>query len=209
MLFVTSLLEAVDQYEVPIYVVLTMRTDYLGDCTRFPGLPEALNRSQYLIPRLSREQRRDAIEKPVEIVGSQITSRLVQQILNDMGDDPDQLPVMQHALARMYRFWKETNKVAPLDLDDYVNAGTIENALNDHAQVLYDALTPANREWTRKIFRCLTTIEKGREIRRPRTSSPRLRLSMRRLKCRCTGPAIVLSHKHCSATRRRARGCWR
>ena len=57
LLFVTSLLDAVDQFEVPIYVVLTMRTDFLGDCTLFPGLPEALNRSQYLVPRLSREQR--------------------------------------------------------------------------------------------------------------------------------------------------------
>ena len=40
-----------------VYVVLTMRTDYLGDCAQFEGLPEALNRSQYLLPRLTREHR--------------------------------------------------------------------------------------------------------------------------------------------------------
>ena len=28
-----------------------MRSDFLGDCTQFAGLAEALNRSQYLIPR--------------------------------------------------------------------------------------------------------------------------------------------------------------
>jgi hypothetical protein len=168
LLFVTSLLEAVDQFDAPIYVVLTMRTDFLGDCTLFPGLPEALNRSQYLIPRLSREQRRDAIERPVEIAGAEIAPRLVQQILNDMGDDPDQLPVMQHALARMYRLWKQKGAGAPLDLDDYEAAGTVANALDDHAKSIYQAL-PADkdREWTRKLFHCLTKRERGRDVRRP------------------------------------------
>src|SRR5262249_56708974 len=94
LLFVRSLLEAVDQRDVPIYVVLTMRTDFLGDCTAFPGLPEALNRSQYLIPRLARDERRAAIERPMEIAGAELTPRLTQQILNDMGEDPDQLPVI-------------------------------------------------------------------------------------------------------------------
>ena len=166
MLFVASLLEAADQYEVPIYVALTMRTDYLGDCTAFPGLPEALNRSQYLIPRLSREQRKDAIEKPIELCGAEITPRLVQQILNDMGDDPDQLPVMQHALARMYRIWKTAGGNAPLDLDDYNKAGKLEAALNDHAEAVYGGFNPSRQEWTRKLFRCLTKTERGRRIRR-------------------------------------------
>lgn len=30
-----------------------MRSDFLGDCDRFAGLPEAMNRSQYLVPRLT------------------------------------------------------------------------------------------------------------------------------------------------------------
>ena len=33
--------------EFATYVVLTMRSDYLGDCAQFSGLPEALNRGQY------------------------------------------------------------------------------------------------------------------------------------------------------------------
>jgi energy-coupling factor transporter ATP-binding protein EcfA2 len=166
LLFVTSLLEAVDQFEIPVYVALTMRTDYLGDCSAFPGLPEALNRSQYLVPRLSREQRKEAIEKPIELFGAEIAPRLVQQILNDMGNDPDQLPVMQHALARMYRLWKAAGGDAPLDLDDYHRAGTLESALNDHAETVYAGFTPASQEWTRKLFRCLTKTERGRQIRR-------------------------------------------
>ena len=51
--FVSLLLASVEQRELPIYVVITMRSDYFGDCAAFIGLPEALNKSQYLTPRLT------------------------------------------------------------------------------------------------------------------------------------------------------------
>src|SRR5262249_27527638 len=44
--FVKLLLAASGQREVPIYVVLTMRSDYLGDCAQFWDLPETINESQ-------------------------------------------------------------------------------------------------------------------------------------------------------------------
>ncbi len=66
---------------MPVYVVLTMRSDYLGDCARFTGLPEALNDSQFLVPRMTRAQLRAAIECPVAVGGAQIAPRLVQRLL--------------------------------------------------------------------------------------------------------------------------------
>jgi hypothetical protein len=40
--FVKLLLEASSQRELPIYVVLTMRSDFIGDCARYRDLPEAV-----------------------------------------------------------------------------------------------------------------------------------------------------------------------
>ena len=82
-----------------------MRSDYLGDCSEIPGLAEAVNEGEYLIPRLPRDQKRDAIEKPIGVGGAKIAPLLVQRLLNDVGDDPDQLPVLQHALMRMWEAW--------------------------------------------------------------------------------------------------------
>jgi energy-coupling factor transporter ATP-binding protein EcfA2 len=101
-LFVASLLEAAEFSSAPVYVVLTMRSDFLGDCSQFPGLPEALNRSQYLVPRMTREQVRDAIEKPLRLVGAHMSARLVERLLNELGDDTGRLPVLQHALNRTF-----------------------------------------------------------------------------------------------------------
>jgi conflict system STAND superfamily ATPase len=59
--------------------VLTMRSDYLGDYAQFGDLPEAINAGQYLIPRMTREQRRASITGPVAVGGAEGTPRLVNQ----------------------------------------------------------------------------------------------------------------------------------
>ncbi|HZF09751.1 MAG TPA: hypothetical protein VFE33_13255 [Thermoanaerobaculia bacterium] len=166
-LFVRLLLHAVESV-VPIYVVLTMRSDYQGDCAQFPGLPEALNRSQYLVPRLTLDQRRQTIVRPLEIMEAGATPRLVNRLLNDAGDDPDQLPVLQHALLLTYRHWQEAGGQGDVDLPDYEAIGGIAEALGRHGDEILAGLPEADQRLTERIFRCLTTRERGRVIRRPK-----------------------------------------
>ena len=96
--FVKLLLEAVRQSDIPIYVVLTMRSDFIGDCMDYTGLPEAVNQSQYLVPRMTRDELRLAITGPIAVAGGEIAPRLVLRLLNEVGDDQDQLPLLQHVL---------------------------------------------------------------------------------------------------------------
>src|SRR5262249_30717244 len=96
--FIKLLLATAMQDTSPIYVVLTLRSDLLGDCSQSRGLPEPLNDGQYLVPRLNRTQQKEAIEGPVAVAGASISPRLDQELLNDVEDDPDQLPILQHAL---------------------------------------------------------------------------------------------------------------
>jgi hypothetical protein len=101
--FVTLLLRAAEQSEVPIYVIFTMRSDFLGSCAIFRGLPEALNGGHYLVPRMTRHQLQEAIESPLEVMGAAIHPGVVQRLLNECDDEPDHLPVLQHLLQRMYK----------------------------------------------------------------------------------------------------------
>jgi hypothetical protein len=98
--FVKRLLEAAHQRDFSLYVVLTMRSDFLGDCAQFQGLPEAINDGQYLIPRMTRDERRMAITGPVGVTRGKMAEPLINRLLNDVGDNPDQLPILQHALMR-------------------------------------------------------------------------------------------------------------
>jgi len=189
--FIKLLLEAARQREVPIYVVLTMRSDYLGDCSQFWGLPEAINESQYLIPRLTRDQLREAITGPVAVGGGKITPRLVNRLLNDVGDNQDQLPVLQHLLMRSWHEWREkrleievknegqvvrrphkdVHQGDAIDLCCAEAVGGMAEALSRHADEAYFELpNDHHREVAANLFKALT--EKGtdnREIRRPIT----------------------------------------
>ena len=168
--FVKLLLAAAQQTEVPLYVVITMRSDFLGDCARFRGLPEAISDSQYLIPRLTRDELQAVITGPIGVRGGRIAPSLVQRLLNDVGDDMDQLPVLQHALMRAWDHWKRNNPDArPIELSDLETIGGMAEALSQHADEAYGSLTTDwDRNIAERVFKCLT--ERGpdnREIRRP------------------------------------------
>ena len=167
--FITLLLEASEQVDLPIYVVLTMRSDFLGDCAQFRGLAESVNEGEYLIPRLNRNQRRQAIEGPVAVGQREITSRLVQRLLNDIGDDPDQLPILQHALMRTWDHWDESGADGPLDLDHYQATGGMDEALSRHADEVHAELPDDEHRWiSEKLFKALTEkVDQNRGIRRP------------------------------------------
>jgi WD40 repeat protein len=157
--------------DLPIYVVLTMRSDFLGKCSQFRGLPEAMNDSQYLVPRMSREQRREAIEGPIGMAGARITPQLVQRLLNDVGDSPDQLPVLQHALMRTWeQASEERQQGKPIDLPTYESVGRMESALNLDAERAFAELCADSKleAIARRIFQSL--VEPGaddEETRRP------------------------------------------
>ncbi|HCR29226.1 MAG TPA: hypothetical protein DIV79_04325, partial [Opitutae bacterium] len=167
--FITLLLEASQQMRRRIYVVLTMRSDFLGDCAQFRGLAEAVNEGEYLIPRLNRTQRKEAIVGPVKVGGSEISNRLLQRLLNDIGDDPDQLPILQHALMRTWDQWEASGAEGPLDLEHYRATGGMSEALSRHADEVYAELQTDSAKWTAsKIFKALTErADQDRGIRRP------------------------------------------
>ena len=148
--FVKLLLNAVSQQQIPIYVVITMRSDFIGNCTEFEGLTEAINDGQYLVPRMDREERRSAITGPVAVGGAEISPRLILRLLNDVGDDPDQLPILQHAMMRTWEYWQENHAEGePIDLNHYEAIGTMAEALSRHAEETYprarDARAQAHR----------------------------------------------------------------
>ena len=165
--FVALLLELAAQRDFPVFVVTTMRSDFIGDCDNFFGLPEAMNRSQYLVPRLTRRQRQEAIEGPVRLFGAQISQRLLDRVLNDAGDKSDQLPVMQHALMRTWEDWQRTSQ-GQIDLEHYENIGTVTDALSKDAEQAMAGLSADEMKITERMFQSLTdTDARGRRIRRP------------------------------------------
>ncbi len=168
--FINLLMEAVNYEDSPIYVAITMRSDFIGDCAQFPELTRKINDSHYLIPQMTRDQKRRAIEGPVAVGNAKIAPRLVQQLLNDLGDNPDQLPILQHALMRTWSYWARYKDYEDevLDLKHYEAIGTMSEALSMHANEAYDELDEEQKHICEVMFKAIT--EKRGEnfgIRRP------------------------------------------
>ena len=175
--FVKLLLSVFEKQAGDVYVIITMRTDHLGDCTRFEGLAEAINKTFYLTPRLWGDERRRAVEKPVSLYGGEFEETLCDRILNDMGDNPDQLPLMQHVLMRMWRA-TESNRPAEgslvLTQPLYDEFGPIDKVLNKQANEALSSLAeqhgPQAEYIVEMLFRELTVRQEGAEVqdvRRP------------------------------------------
>src|SRR6266404_3490798 len=170
--FVNLLLEARDQTTYPIYIVLTMRSDFLGDCAQFTGLAEAINAGQYLVPRMTRDERRAAISGPIGVGGAEISPVLLTRLVNDVGDNPDQLSILQHALNRTWARWRNEGRGDDvLDLTEYEAIGTMAHALDQHAEKAYAELAAERQhQICQKMFKALTDkATDPRGVRRPTT----------------------------------------
>jgi len=136
--FIQQILEVSSDEEDRVYVVITMRSEYLGDCAHHQGLAEAVNAGLYLTPRLNRDQLEQAITLPAKRLGRIITPELVRQLLNDIANDQDQLPVLQHALMRCWEKSVELNSTI-INEEQYILVGG-SRALNNHAEKIFNHL---------------------------------------------------------------------
>ncbi len=167
--YVNLILSTINQTQVPAYMALNMRADFMGDCSSFAGLTQLVNKSNYLVPQMTREQKRMIIEGPVAVGGGRITQRLVKRLLSDIGDNQDQLPILQHALMRTWDYWAANREPGePMDLRHYNSIGQISQALSLHANEAYDELNSQEKEIAEVLFKSIT--EKSQEnlgTRRP------------------------------------------
>src|ERR1700730_1305750 len=181
--------------EFPIYVTITMRSEFLGACALIDGLADAINAGMYLTPRMTRAQCRDAIVEPAKVCGIKLDPRLVNRLLNDLaifapwaaeadhkgrtstrssvellneiGRRADQLPLLQYTLNRTLAVAREARKPPlTLTIDDYEEVGALEYALNNHADKIFKAL--GENFTVEMVFRALTERTSiGDAVRRP------------------------------------------
>lgn len=101
--FVASLLGQLRN--APVTGVLTMRADFYGlaiDVDR--GLSDLMQAGIVNVGRLRRDELREAVEKPARLVGLSFESPLfVEKLLDDVGDEPGNLPLLEYALLELWR----------------------------------------------------------------------------------------------------------
>ena len=116
-----------------IHVVITLRADFYSRCWEHPELPKRIARNQYAVRRMDQEHLREAIERPLALAGARLEAGLLDTLLSEVGDEPGNLPLLEHALLQLW----ERRVGAVLTHDVYKHIGRLSGALNRQAdQVL-------------------------------------------------------------------------
>jgi hypothetical protein len=129
-----------DRTGADIHLIITMRSEFLGECARYDGLAEAFNRTQYLVPRMKRDALIRAIRRPAELYGGHVTAELADRLVADVRGREDELPLIQHGLMLMWHTVKpdHPNEQATLGEDLLTPTGGLVALLSDHADGVMD-----------------------------------------------------------------------
>jgi WD40 repeat protein/energy-coupling factor transporter ATP-binding protein EcfA2 len=187
--FVRLLVRFAERPHPNLYVVVTMRSDFVGQCANFEGLAEIINRTQFLTPALPQDKLYQAIARPTEDYNGEVEETLADQMIRDMRTGTayhaDNLPLMQHALLWMWSSaWKGAGAAEPprppfenndnitkLTLAVYQENDGMGGILDRHAEsVLNEAVddSAARQRIAECVFRRLTERDpEGRYRRSP------------------------------------------
>ncbi len=169
--FISHLMRLVDAAEPQIFLMLSIRADFLDYCSSFRELTEHLNKSRYLLPKMSRNDLKEAILEPFRVAGASVESGLEEYLLSDMEEVEPYLPMLQHALKQTWNHWKSRgNTNLSVSLEDYQSTGAVRNGLGRDLENLYQSLEFYQKEICERIFKTIAFKTDRQEAYSRRTS---------------------------------------
>jgi DNA polymerase III delta subunit len=108
---------------------------------------------------MSREELQTAIEQPAQKLNVQLQTHLAERILDDVGQEPGNLPLLEFALTQL---WSKQNN-SELTHKAYDEIGGVKQALVKHSEQVYLKLNESQKEQAQRIFLSLVRLGEGTE----------------------------------------------
>ncbi|MEH2219293.1 MAG: hypothetical protein V7K72_19650 [Nostoc sp.] len=140
-------------------LVATMRADFLGNALSYRPFADVLQNADLKLGPMNREELTEVIEKPAQKLKVTFADGLVERILNDVENQPGNLPLLEFALTELWN--KRTGQ--QLTHKIYEEIGQVEGALARNADEKYGNLTDDEKEKVRRIFIQLVRPGEGAE----------------------------------------------
>ncbi|NGZ08911.1 MAG: TIR domain-containing protein [Nitrospira sp. LK70] len=152
-------------------VVLTLRGDFFGRAvTGYRALSDRLQGAQVNLGPMKRDELRQAIEEPARKVGLSFETGLVDLILEQAGDEPGHLPLLEFVLRRLW----EDRQGSRLHHAAYQAMGQLEGAIATKAESIYRRLNGHDQRRVQQIFIRLVRPGEGEADTRRRATSSEL-----------------------------------
>lgn len=147
-------------------VVLTLRGDFFGHALSYRPLADALKNAVVNVGPMTLEELKRAIAGPAEKVGLSFEPGLVERILNDVREEPGNLPLLEFVLTEL---WGKRQGSRLLH-EAYESMGGVQGAIACRAEELFSRLTDPERKAVRGVFVQLVKAGEGVEVTRRRVA---------------------------------------
>lgn len=163
--FVDLLVAAATQPSaLPITVLLAVRADFMGQLLAHRALADVLQDGAIMVGPMNRQELEDVIASPARSEGIRLQEGLVARILNDVGQAPGRLPLLEFALTQLW----ERQEDGFLTHETYEAIGQVEGALARYADQVFATLSPTEQSAARRIFTQMVQLGQDTEdTRRP------------------------------------------
>ncbi|MCP4289575.1 MAG: protein kinase [Gammaproteobacteria bacterium] len=157
--FLDMLLELIgrqqDRPQPSFTFVFTLRADFLEQALAYRPFADALQGTDLKLGPMTRDELGRAIENPAEKQGVLFETGLVERILDDVGQEPGNLPLLEFALTALW----DQQQGRTLSHTGYEAIARVEGALTRYADEVYAGLSPAEQETARRVF--IQTVRPG------------------------------------------------
>lgn len=143
---------------VKLHIVFTLRADFYGYVLAYRPFRDILQ--QYppqLLSGMTREEMRQSIECPAIQFGIKLEEKLADRILDDVGEEPGNLPLMEFALTLL---WSKQQQ-GLLTHVAYSQIGEVKQALANHAEQIYTSLSEFEQKSVQKLFLQLVHVSEN------------------------------------------------
>lgn len=168
-LFIDLLLAGTARADGPLHVVLTLRGDFYGRALAHRALADRLDGAVINVGPMTREELRRAVVEPAAQVGLSFAGDLAERILDDVGNEPGNLPLLEFLLTEL---WRRREPDGTMTVTAYGAIGGVKRAIAARGEAELAKLNSAERETARRVLVSLVTPGEGREDTRARAIIP-------------------------------------
>ncbi|MDX2215641.1 MAG: CHAT domain-containing protein [Oculatellaceae cyanobacterium bins.114] len=145
--FLDTVLNAV-RFAPTFTLILTLRADFCGYALAYRPLSDALQGAIQVLGPMNQKELQAAIEKPAAQMQVRLEDGLIQKLIYAVNEQPGRLPLLEFALTQLWSNQQE----GWLTHQGHDQIGGVEEALANHAELVYAQLNDGDQQRAQRIF---------------------------------------------------------
>ncbi|ESA32109.1 wd40 repeat-containing protein [Leptolyngbya sp. Heron Island J] len=163
LIFINNLLTAAADKSRLVIVVVTLRSDFLGETQSHPWLNRLFSKHGYLVPTMNEVELRQAISKPAEKARHPLDAATVTLLVQETQQREGALPLLQVALSDIWNGLRDGMEPG----QTLQEIGGVGGALAKKAEAIFQTLTLEQQAIARRVFLGVIQLGEGtRDTRR-------------------------------------------